>query len=428
MADQCLASSRRVAVCEIDIEHPVQEAHHKYFDGYSRVFAVLRFRGVVVGTTWLPTIKGRITLSQLKDCARGASWNIWSHMNTTFAGEWKSTSTLTASVVVCTRDRTDDLAKCLPKLLPYAAQGHEIVVIDSCPSNEDTQQLVAQFPHVRYVREPRPGAGIARNCGLLSATKEVIAFTDDDAQVDAGWLGALLRNFDDPNVALVTGITMPTELETDAQLWFEEMHGFARGFVRKQFEAESINPLSASLVGASVNMAVRRSSLDDVGWFDEALGPGTPCGSGEDHDFFYRVLARGYRVIYDPAALVWHRHRRDWRALQRAIHGYGLGVFAWWTRALVVEKEMTLLKLAPRWFFDWHVRQLGRALLKRPNAEPLDLAWAEFLGALKGPIAYLRSIRKSQSRKRAPLQIPRETLLPVSTAGHKHIGVGTENT
>jgi GT2 family glycosyltransferase len=301
--------------------------------------------------------------------------------------------------VVCTRDRTEELALCLPGLQQLAVHGHEIIVVDSCPSDKSTALLVANYPSIRYLLEPRPGAGIARNRGLLAANGDIVAFTDDDAQVDPCWLTALLRNFDDPMVAVALGITMPLELETQAQLWFEETNGFGRGFLRKEFDISNLNPLAVGQVGASVNMAIRRCAIKEIGLFDEALGPGTVACCGEDHEFFYRTLTHGFRIVYDPTALVWHRHRRDWNALRRNIYGYSVGVFAWWTRCLLVEKEFTLLKVAPSWFWKHHVRNLVRTLLKRPGHLPLDLALSEFLGALTGPINYVRSRRKMKSLK-----------------------------
>lgn len=378
----------RTAVREVHLEH--LESGLADLQGYERSLIVFRFRGTVVGQAWLPVKEGCVSASQLRAKLATVAWPVWQRLMEDADPVYSS---LTTSVVVCTRDRTADLAQCLPGLLKLAAQGHEVIVIDSCPSDDSTARLVASYAAIRYICEPRPGAGIARNRGLLAATKEIVAFTDDDAQIDTGWLAALLRNFDDPLVALVTGITMPLELETEAQLWFEQTNGFARGFVRKQFDATTLNPLAAGLVGASVNVAIRRCVLAEVGLFDEALGPGTVSRSGEDHEFFYRILARGYRVVYEPAALVWHRHRREWKSLRRTIYGYGVGVFAWWMRALLIEKEWTLLKWAPRWFWEHHIRNLIRAILKRPDHVPLDLALAEIQGALAGPGSYLRSRR-----------------------------------
>jgi GT2 family glycosyltransferase len=254
------------------------------------------------------------------------------------------------------------------------------------------------FPKVRYLREPRPGLNVARNTGLAAATGEIVAFTDDDTQVDAGWLPALLRNFDDPMVAVVTGLTLPLELETEAQQWFEQAHAFGRGFLRRRFDLTNSTVFAAGQTGAGVNMAIRRHALEEIGLFDEALDCGTPTRSGGDQEFFYRVLARGYRIVYEPQALVWHRHRRDWAALRRTLYGYGVGVFAWWTRCLWVEKEFGLLRIAPTWFFRCHVRNLLRALARRPAHMPLDLAWAELLGALAGPWSYFRSRRAVHRR------------------------------
>jgi GT2 family glycosyltransferase len=394
----------RAAVCEVQLEQLDQGIGN--LQGYQRALVVFRRRGSVVGQAWVAVTNGMITPTMLRACLPATAWAIWRMMAAAPTGHGRLP---TASVVVCTRDRTADLALCLPELQKLAVQGHEVIVVDSCPSSDATARLVASYPRIHYIHEPRPGAGIARNRGLLAATRDVVAYTDDDAQVDPGWLNALLRNFDDPIVGIVTGITMPLELETYAQLWFEETHGFARGFERKTFDTATMNPLAAGLVGASVNMAVRRSALAEIGLFDEALGPGTPACSGEDHEYFYRTLTRGFRIVYDPTALVWHRHRREWDSLRRTIFGYGVGVFAWWTRALVVEHELLLLKLGPRWFWQHHVRQLVKALLRRPGHIPLDLAWAEFSGALAGPSRYFQSRRKKPALPlERPLRVPFE--------------------
>jgi GT2 family glycosyltransferase len=156
-------------------------------------------------------------------------------------------------------------------------------------------------------------------------------------------------------------------------------------------------------------MAIRRNALQEIGWFDEALDGGTLTLSGGDQEFFYRTIMHGYR-IYEPAAVVWHKHRREWKALRRTIYGYGAGVFAWWTRALLVEKEFSLLFKAPLWFLYHHIYELIRSTLRRPGAAPLDLAWAEFAGAVTGPWRYLWARRQAQRQRqnvdKTHLQIP----------------------
>lgn len=382
------------AVYEVDLEQ-LNDLHIN-LNNYERVFIVFRFKGAVVGQTWLSAHNGNISPDVLKESIKSSSWAIWKHLMA--QSRTALPSLPTASIVVCTRDRTEDLSECLQELLPLTEQGHELIVVDNSPTNDSTAQLVAKYPQIRYICEPRPGAGAARNRGILAATKEIIAFTDDDARADSGWLPALLRNFNDPMVAIVLGITMPLELETKAQLWFEWKGGFGRGFLRSEHDLNNLNPLAAGKLGASVNMAVRRSALEEIGLFDEALGPGTIALCGEDHELFYRALARGFRIVYEPSALVWHRHRREWKALRKTIHAYGVGVFAWWTRALLVEKEFSVLYFGCRWFLQYHVRNLIQSLLRRPGHIPLDLAWIEFHGALAGPFRYWRSKRQLKKR------------------------------
>ena len=75
-------------------------------------------------------------------------------------------------------------------------------------------------PHVRYVGEPRPGLDWARNRVIMEAKGEIIAYTDDDVIVDAGWVSALAQIFvENSEVMAVTGLVVPYELETEAQLF-----------------------------------------------------------------------------------------------------------------------------------------------------------------------------------------------------------------
>ncbi len=377
----------RTAVCEVQLDHLASGVTN--LDDYQQALVVFRLRGAVLGQAWLPVENGCITPVSLRAAAATTSWTVWLH---SVASEPTPTRPLpSASVVVCSRDRPDDLVHCLPGLQSLAAQGHEVIIVDNCPSDDRTARLVAGYPMIRYLYEPRPGLDVARNCGILTAKGEVVAFTDDDVEIDPGWLAALVRNFVDPMVAVVNGIALPLELETPAQRWFEKTNGFARGFVRQEHDASTLNPLAAGELGVGANMAVRRSAIGTIGLFDEALDCGTLTRSGGDQEYVYRTLAHGYRVVYEPAALVWHRHRRDWSGLRNTLYSYGVGVFAWWTRCLLVEGELTVLKLATRWFWRRYVKNLIRALLRRPGHMPLDLALAEFRGALAGPNAYLQA-------------------------------------
>jgi GT2 family glycosyltransferase len=366
---------------------------------YPRALVLLRWRSKPVGQVLLNTPHGRITRADLLRAAATMEemWERVDQLQLFDALQWDEVDVDMpepgpATVAVCTRDRPDDLRRCLPALLQLPDDGQEYLVIDNCPSTNETEKLVAAFgERVRYVREDRPGLDVARNRALREARHEIVAFNDDDAIPDPGWLRALIRNFRDPNVLCVTGLTMPFELETEAQEWFERYSPFNRGFKRRVFHLWNLPPLASARVGAGANMAVRRSILERVGPFEEALDGGTPTRSGGDTEMFARILSNGYRIAYEPQALSWHRHRRTWQSLRNTVYGYGVGVYAVFTHQLLVEHEFTVFLRALAWFYYDQLPRLLRAARGDPQNLPLDLILAELKGCLAGPLAYLRA-------------------------------------
>jgi glycosyltransferase involved in cell wall biosynthesis len=370
---------------------------------YDRAFVLIRQHGRPVGSTTLPVYDGRIDGLELREATlNAAGWNPWEHWLHDYLG-WNQSHTMNwlpppVTIAVCTRDRPADLRRCLEALLHQPDDGKEILVIDNCPSTAETRNLVARYDGIRYIREDRPGLNVARNRAMKEARHEVVCYTDDDAAPEPGWHQALVRNFDDPRVLCVTGLTLPLELETPAQEHFERYSTFSRGFRRKVFDRFNLHPMAAGLVGAGVNMAIRRSAIDLIGPFAEELDAGTTTRSGGDNEMFSRILAAGYQIVYDPAALSWHCHRRTWREVRQAFYGYGVGVYAAWTRSLLVNGELTVLKPAWSWFWHSQLPRLARSVLKRPDSIPPDLILAELLGCTVGPWAYLLSSRRLRRR------------------------------
>ena len=298
-----------------------------------------------------------------------------------------------ATIAVCTRDRPEELESCLSAILKLPDDGQEVLVVDSCSASDRTRQVAESFPGVRYVLESLPGLNRARNRALHEARAPVVAFCDDDAQPEPGWLRALTEPFGDPGVLCVSGLTLPLELQTRAQEWFERTSPFGRGFMPKIIDKNSIHPLRAGQAGAGANMALRRDVTEFVGYFDEALDAGTPTLSGGDTEMFSRILAAGHRIVYQPRALSWHRHRREWLDLRKTIYGYGVGTYAVWTKQLLQDHEMGVFFFATLWLIFYQLPALIYSLLHLPDSIPFDLLLAELAGCFAGPGAYLRSRR-----------------------------------
>jgi GT2 family glycosyltransferase len=309
------------------------------------------------------------------------------------------------TVVICTRDRPEWLARCLMALARSTAPPAEVLVVDNAPSSEATRVLVDRMQGVRYVREPRPGLDIARNTGLRAATTEFVAYTDDDAEPHPDWTWRIRRAFDDDDrddasTMGVTGLVLPAELDTDAQVLFEDHAGFGRGYVRRDFGPDFLirhrrRGAPVWEIGAGANMAFRRSAVAAVGGFDERLDVGAAGCSG-DSEIWHRLLATGGRCRYEPSAVVRHHHRRTREELLRQMYFYMRGHAC----ALLVQFErhrspgdlVRLFLVLPQWYGTRAAKALVRRLRGVPRAADALLA-PQMRGCLAGVLFYLRSRR-----------------------------------
>ncbi|MBS0547253.1 MAG: glycosyltransferase [Proteobacteria bacterium] len=299
------------------------------------------------------------------------------------------------SVVVCTRDRPTELARCLDSLRRQTRPADEIVVVDNGSADARTREA-AEAHGARYVREDRVGLDIARNRGARTATGAIVAYTDDDVIADMRWLERLVAAFDSPAIAVVTGLVLPAELDTEAQAHFETYWGFGRGYRRIDFGTDffaqdSLTGAPVWQIGTGANMAFRREVFQTVGLFDERLCHGAAGCSG-DTEFWHRVLRGGGTCRYEPGAVVRHFHRRDMAALSRQIHSYMRGHAA----ALLIQYERSgnrgNLRRALAHMPLLYARRLAGHLRHR-GARHDRFLWQEIGGYVSGLLYYLRAPR-----------------------------------
>lgn len=309
------------------------------------------------------------------------------------------------TVVVCTRDRTQQLIDCLKSLGNLTYSNIEVLVVDNAPATHETKQLVHKlFPDFRYVMEPRPGLDWARNCAIEKASGEIIAYTDDDVVVDPLWVDALVAVFqDDPAVMAVTGKVAAYELETPAQIYFERYGGFGRGLKRRWFMVDKLSRkhrtfhIGAGQFGTGANMAYRRNLFEQIGGFDPALDVGTVTSGGGDLEMFFRVLEEGYTLVYEPAALVWHRHRDTLEELRIQMTNNGSGLYAYFVRSATVypQHRWSIFRFGLWWFWHWNVRRLLKSFIVKQRV-PRELILAELRGSLAGLTRYAEAKRRAE--------------------------------
>ena len=312
-----------------------------------------------------------------------------------------------ATVVIATRERPERLAECLRSVFAGSLQPERVVVVDNAPTTTRTAELVAELsatePRLRYVREDRPGLARAHNAALPHVLTPIVAFTDDDVLVDARWLAQLVDAFADGDVACVTGMIAPRELDTLPQQWVEGNATYDKGLQRRVFDtglnrpADPLFPYTAGVFGSGANMAFRTDYLRRRRGFDAALGTGTVAMGGDDLAAFYDVVSDGHRLVYEPGAIVLHQHYRDYAALRRQTYGYGAGLGAHLTRCLIDDPRFAFALVLSAATALRRVRTIVRPpVVGDLPAYPADLSRQQLRGLMSGPGRYLRSRRHAR--------------------------------
>jgi len=243
----------------------------------------------------------------------------------------------TATIIVCTRDRADDLEVTCRSLLDLSANNPrvDILVIDNGSSDRTPNLLThlstASRERLRWLVEPRSGLSMARNAGVTASRGESLIFIDDDALPSQGWLEALLSSLDDPSVWAAGGPVEPS-LSSDVPDWFSArflpyLSAWDRG---PEAESSVYNEYPRG-----TNMAFKRQVFSKLGSFLTQLGRrGGSLRSCEETEMFLRVERAGYEIRYEPGARVVHkvevdRLSRSWMKRRFFAQGLSEAILEW---------------------------------------------------------------------------------------------------
>ncbi len=212
------------------------------------------------------------------------------------------------SVLVCSYNGRNTLHECLDSLIRQDYPDYEVILLDD-GSTDDTPEIAARFPTVRYIRQKQLGLSAARNRAAHEATGKVVAYTDSDCVADPTWLKYLVSALVEQQLDGIGGpnVTPPSDR-----------------WVAKCVSASPGNPSHVMFDDRHAehipgcNMAFWRDRLLALGGFDVQFRQ-----AGDDVDFCWRMLDAGMRIGYAPAALVWHHRRPTLRAFWRQQRGYG---------------------------------------------------------------------------------------------------------
>lgn len=221
------------------------------------------------------------------------------------------------SVIIATRDRAALLAAILDALIRQDPAGcpFEILIVDNGSVDRTAAVVDAAARRgapIVYLYERRPGKSHALNTAIGRARGDVLVLTDDDVIPSPGWLAAYARAFAETGADYAVGRIRPL-WEAPPPRWLSpELYGVlaipdggtSRVALTKGVH-EHIMPLGA-------NMAVHRRVIDRIGGWNPDLGKlqGT-LRTGEDHEFWLRLIDAGFVGVYEPEASVHHRVPAD---------------------------------------------------------------------------------------------------------------------
>lgn len=229
---------------------------------------------------------------------------------------------MNVSVVIVNYKTRELLARCLRSLAAEAPEVVDIIVVDNASSDGSVEMLRDDFPHVRRIASrTNVGFGKAVNWGLANARADLILILNPDVEVKPGSLRTLVAELEQhPRVALIAPkLTFPDgSLQHSCMRWQTPVDIAARrtmlgrtslGRQRlARFEMHDFDHASARDVDWVIGgcMLVRRSAIDEVGGMDERFF--MYC---EDLDWCRRFWQAGWRVRYEPRAVMVHHYRRQ---------------------------------------------------------------------------------------------------------------------
>lgn len=260
---------------------------------------------------------------------------------------------LDCSLVVCTRDRADQLERTLGTIREIRSErSWELVLVDN-GSSDRTPEVMEAFARssrvrVRSVVEPKPGHARARNAGCNTAAGRFIACIDDDCYPRPDYVDAVVRTFESRDAGFIGGRVLLHDPD-DAAFTIRE-GGEWRPLPPHTF------PHTGFIIGA--NMAFRREVYRDVGGFDELLGLGTPFVA-EDIAFCARASDRGWKGGYAPEPTVYHHHGRRGAAVEELRAAYDRGRGAYYASVLLDCPTLRVQALK-WWYWDLDVALPGQ--------------------------------------------------------------------
>lgn len=202
--------------------------------------------------------------------------------------------------------------KHLEHLLPTACAAAKkfpgtcsVVVLDNQSTDDDVAWVDREFSSVQTIIAPNNDFLFSYNWLAQKRTEDILVLLNNDLKVDHDFLAPLMRHLQSPDVFSVSARSFDWNggeiTSGPARLKFNN------GFYGWGFDTQH-QKTCHTLFTSGGFMAVDRNKFNEMGGFNRLFYPAY-C---EDLDLCFRAWRRGWRCIYEPASVVWHRHQATW--------------------------------------------------------------------------------------------------------------------
>ena len=199
------------------------------------------------------------------------------------------------SVIIPAYNAEKTIRKCLEPLMSQDyAEEYEVIVVDD-GSTDSTPHMVSEFNKVRLIKQENAGPAAARNKGAAEAEGEILLFTDADCVPEHNWISEMLKPFNENKEVIgVKGRYKTNQKEIVArfvQLEYEDKYNY----MLKNKYIDFIDTYSAGF---------KKESFLEMGGYDTEF----PVACAEDVELSYRLSNKGYKMVFNPDAIVYHTH------------------------------------------------------------------------------------------------------------------------
>lgn len=201
------------------------------------------------------------------------------------------------SIVLLTLNAGKNFKRVLSGIFSQSFKSFEVIIIDSS-STDNTLKIAKQYPvKIVKIKAEEFGHGKTRNYGAtLAKGKYVVYLTHDAIPKNKKWLINLIKNFSDRNVVGIYGKQIPYKNTN-----ILEVFSYLKDYPNKKGVWFNSNFNQDTVIFSDVNSAIRRNILKKEGFAKEII-------VSEDYEWAYRMLNKGYKIVYEPTAGVIHSH------------------------------------------------------------------------------------------------------------------------